>query len=364
MVVGSLSRRGGSTGVLGGLAAIRCEGMRHQDTREGASGCGPHATITFVPTLIPDRFVVGANLPWGRYGCDFGANAWQREGGLSANGTREQVSHALRLVADNGGTVVRWFAFCDGRAGLLLDERNHRTTLDGSVLGDLELAFELASRCGVRLLLSLFDFHWCLPPRLIQGVQLGGRRRWWARHNLRHALLQGVVAPVISRFDSHPALWAWEVVNEPEWVTWGCGGRDLRACLSRRRMCAFLDEAVAEIRRHAASPVTVGTATPAGFQLLADLPLDFRQLHWYDRLAPDGPWSTLVGPGRPPVLLGEFPSRASRLSGLEVMEAALGAGYVGALAWSMLAEDPWSDAEQVVSVTRAVLAASPGARQA
>lgn len=344
--------------MLGGLATIRCEGMRHQDTREGTRGCQPRGTIALVPTFATDGFVVGANLPWGRYGCDFGANAWQRQGGLSANGTRQKVNRALRMVADGGGTVVRWFVFCDGRAGLLLDESDQSARLEGSALVDIELALDLASQCGVRVILSLFDFHWCLPPRMTQGVQLGGRRRWWARPGLRRALLEGVVTPVVSRLASHPALWAWEVVNEPEWVTWGCGGRHLRACLSPTRMREFLADAVAEIRRHGAAAVTVGTATPVGLQLVAGLALEFRQLHWYDRLAP-GPWRHVREPGESPVLLGEFPSRESRLSGPEIVAAAYDAGYQGALAWSLLAGDRWSGDEQAVAALRSGIAASP-----
>ena len=32
----------------------------------------------------PDRFVVGANLPWIGYGTDVGSSAWYPQGGLSA----------------------------------------------------------------------------------------------------------------------------------------------------------------------------------------------------------------------------------------------------------------------------------------
>lgn len=287
--------------------------------------------------------MTGANLPWGRYGCDFGSNAWQREGSLRANGTRERISQALRQVSDGGGTVVRWFAFCDGRAGLRFDEELGRVQLDSSCLADLETALDLAEAAGLRLVLSLFDFHWCLPAREVRGVQLGGRRRWWIHHGRRMALLERVVAPVVERLSAHPALWAWEVVNEPEWVTWRFGGRDPRTCLSRARMREWLRDAVEVMRSSAQVRLTVGSATPKGLALVDDLGLDFRQVHWYDRLAPLGPWTDLKQGDSSPLLLGEFPSRGSQLSVETVLDVARGAGYLGALAWSMLAEDAWSD---------------------
>jgi hypothetical protein len=291
----------------------------------------------------PRAFVTGANLPWGRYGCDFGANAWQLEGGLRANGTRERISKALWLVSDCGGTIVRWFVLCDGRAGLRFDEELGRVRLDSSCLADLETALDLAEAAGVRLVLSLFDFHWCLPAREVRGVQLGGRRRWWTHRDRRMALLERVVAPVVERLSAHPALWAWEVMNEPEWVTWRLGGRDPRTCLSGARMREWLRDAVQVIRSSAQARLTVGSATREGLALVDDLALDFRQVHWYDRLAPLGPWTDVKGCDSSPLLLGEFPSRGSHLSVEAVLDVAQRAGYLGALAWSMLAEDAWSD---------------------
>ena len=45
-----------------------------------------------------------------------------------------------------------------------------------------------------------------------------------------------------------------------------------------------------------------------------------------------------------PLLLGEYPTRGSALSPPAIVEVARRAGYHGALAWSLLAEDSASDA--------------------
>src|SRR5690606_5971033 len=64
----------------------------------------------------PEPFSVGVNLPWRRYGCDFGTNAW-RIGGLTGHDAAP-IRRALEEAADAGATVVRWFVLCDGRAGI------------------------------------------------------------------------------------------------------------------------------------------------------------------------------------------------------------------------------------------------------
>lgn len=295
-------------------------------------------------------FVSGANLPWGRYGCDFGANPWQPSGGLSSNGTRARVESALDAIRDGGGRLVRWFIFADGRAGLRFDDASDRVEMDASLWRDLELALDLVSVRGLQLLPSLFDFHWCMPARVVNGVQLGGRRCWWAQADKRARLLEAVVGPVIERFATHPAIWAWEIANEPEWVTRGAGGRIVFGSLSRSSMRAWLRLAVAAIRARSTVPVTIGTATGKGLALVDDLGLDVLQLHWYDRLAPEGPW-TALSPVTP-TLLGEFPSRGSAWPVERVLELARAAGYVGALPWSMLAEDAWSDGPRAMEEAR------------
>jgi hypothetical protein len=68
-------------------------------------------------------FVLGANLPWIRYGGDFGANAWSPEGGLSTRpDDRQRALTVLLRLRDLGVTRVRWFFLCDLRAGVRFRE--------------------------------------------------------------------------------------------------------------------------------------------------------------------------------------------------------------------------------------------------
>jgi len=53
---------------------------------------------------VTDRagFVVGANLPWLRYGGDFGANAWSPQGGLASRGRDGGLDERLHLLRARG----------------------------------------------------------------------------------------------------------------------------------------------------------------------------------------------------------------------------------------------------------------------
>jgi hypothetical protein len=292
-------------------------------------------------------FTVGVNLPWIQYGGDFGANAWRPDGGVATEAARAVAARALGDIAAAGASVVRWFLLCDGRAGLVTDDRGRLTDLDARVLRDMDAALELAAASGVKIMFVLVDFHWCHRGRRLNGVDLGGRRRVLADRDARARLLDHVVVPIVSTFGSHDAVWAWDVINEPEWVTLGLGTLNPARAISRDAMKTFIADTAAAIRGVATQPVTVGLASARWLPLVASAPLDFYQVHWYDKLdrhAPlDRPVSQL-GADRP-VVLGEFPTRGSRVEAGEIVRLARAHGYAGAFPWSWMADDEATDRE-------------------
>ena len=86
--------------------------------------------------------------------------------------------------------------------------------------------------------------------------------------------------------------------------------------------------------------MTVGSAGVRWRDRYAGIGLDFYQVHWYDGLKHQPSLDTHVeelGFDRP-VLLGEFPTRGSKRTPDEILEAARGAGYSGAFYWSSAGE--------------------------
>jgi hypothetical protein len=293
-----------------------------------------------------EEFWLGANLPWLTYGCDFGANLWQPEGGVAQPGRRATLRVALERLAGQGTRAVRWFMLADGRAGIVESPEGRIESLDDHVFRDADAALEELERRGLQVIFVLFDFHWFMPRRVAEGVRLGGRSAVVTDADERRRLVERVVTPLVERYGRHRSILAWDVVNEPEWVTRGTWSLSRRWRVPRPLMRAFMREVVATIHGHASQLATVGSASARTLRLVQGLGLDVYQVHWYDRVERHAPLERPVsgfGLDRP-VILGEFPTRGSSRSPEEIVRAAREAGYAGALAWSALAGDEASDA--------------------
>lgn len=287
-------------------------------------------------------FILGANLPWVRYGGDFGANAWSPDGGLAARPSDQQRALDLLLrLAAHGVTHLRWFFLCDLRAGVRLADDGTPIELDQFVWRDVDAALGLARRAGVSLMPVLFDFHLCRPRRLVNGVRLGGHSRLVRHADLRSRLVDHVVSPLLSMYGRADEIAAWDLMNEPEWATFRVGTWNPVTAVSRTSMRTFIGELAARARAVARQPVTVGSASAATLDLVRGLGLDFYQPHWYDKFegrAPLARPASALGCDAP-VVLGEFPTSGSSRTPAELLALAERAGYAGAYFWSALADD-------------------------
>jgi hypothetical protein len=304
----------------------------------------PSATLGEAP-----GFFVGANLPWIDYGCDFGANAWQPDGGVARPLPRQRLRDTLAWLTDHGISLVRWFALCDGRSGLRWDAVGRRPRLDRYALVDADAALDELARAGVRVMLVLIDFRWVARAPTVNGVRLGGRRSTLSQPSARQHLLEHVFRPFLQHCGSSRSVAAWDIINEPEWATFGVGSQHPAATVGRGTMRAFIGETVALVHEVTPQPATLGLASARWLRLVKGLGLDFYQVHWYDPLERRAPLRTHVsqlGVDRP-VCLGEFPTRGSTRVPSEILAIADGAGYQGAFAWSAVATDRASDCAEL-----------------
>ncbi|MBN2345658.1 MAG: hypothetical protein JXO51_04645 [Candidatus Aminicenantes bacterium] len=292
----------------------------------------------------PLPFCTGANLPWLRYGGDFGANAWSPGGGVARAGERERLRRHLRELKGRGLDVVRWFLLCDGRAGI-------RFTPSGTPLGpgerlcaDIDAALEELAAAGMKAVFVLLDFRWFSKAVQINGVQVGGRGKVITNAYKQQRFRRRVLCPLFARCGRSPQILAWDIVNEPEWVTRGWGGGLRGPSVSFLAMRRFIRRTARLVHRHTGHLATVGLGNASGLPLVRGCGLDFYQVHWYER------WQESVPLERPvrdldldrPLLLGEFPTKNASRTPEEIVAAARSSGYCGALAWSWLAQDGFS----------------------
>ncbi|HKF25682.1 MAG TPA: hypothetical protein VKB24_06885, partial [Candidatus Acidoferrum sp.] len=165
-------------------------------------------------------FFVAVNYPWLAYGCDFGRSPWG-ESGISLAQNRNTVAADFARIASAGVSVVRWFLLGDGRSGIRY-ENGIPAAPDELLFTDVAAALALASQAEVRICFSLFDFLWLQTPfdeskNQDTAADFPGRNALQFAGG-REALLARVLIPLFREFRGHPALFAWEIVNEPEWA--------------------------------------------------------------------------------------------------------------------------------------------------
>jgi len=285
----------------------------------------------------------------------------------------------LRHLAALGISVIRWFILGDGLAYgtgpdaprpdrlAMRDEAAWRfgppaLTLEFQEHFEALLRGFAAQSAGphpIRLLPVLVDYKFCEPgtwpvgtedPALPQRVPdvgwvKGGRVE--AITTNRRRFIDQVLRPLLRLSSGYrDAIYAWDVFNEPEWVTngWHPDRRNDHP-VNEVEMRAFLEDSMSAIRQ-------AGFRSTIGFSVIETirqtrLYADINQFHHYT----DGSRSLERNPFDPrhPGIIGEFATstaedtwpelrrRGQRI--LERLRLAESQGYALALAWSFQATD-------------------------
>lgn len=289
-----------------------------------------------MPDFAPTGFALGVNLPWLHYAEDFGRFAGHHIG-VSDSETHKALELHFQQIRDCGVSVVRWFLFGDGRGGFLCDNGIARAP-DEYLFADMRAALELAERHRLRVCFSLIDYLWLQD-------HADKAHRHPHEHVLhfaagREAFLLHVLIPLFREFREHPALYAWEIANEPEWAIREFT-REPAAKLPFASFRAYADEIARAVHEFAHLPVTLGSARLMWLRAWAELPLDFLQAHFYPP-APGEPNIDLaqqlgsLANLKKPLWLGELPARDPSASGYSLRQAldlCREAGLCGAAVW-------------------------------
>jgi hypothetical protein len=329
-------------------------------------------------------FLHGCNYPWSTdghtiyYGLDFGANVWGSHLGVSTR--RGAIARDFAEMAALGFNVVRWFVFCDGRAGILYDDAGLPIGPDAHLFDDMDAALSIARDAGIQLVLVILDHRWMFDgvretiADPVSGMMLQARLPHGRAHVLltdrgHDALFERVLVPMLHRYgplgaraDLSNQVAAWEFMNEPDWTIeeWE---RDVSRHVARplpfetlARLVARFSDAVHE---HTSALATVGGGRARNLWAWDDeaLGLDVLQVHQYpDTRRPDrdddlfGTRAAALGVSRA-VILGEFPGNGPAqhpkdasppaVTLADYLDFALRGGYAGAWPWSFSGTDAY-----------------------
>ncbi len=244
----------------------------------------------------PFPFLFGCNYPWtlldsvSNYGRDVGVTPDGVHTGLSTR--RDLVANDFDAMRSLGLKVLRWFVFCDGRAGIRFDDRGMPAGLTEHAFADLDVAVELAARSDLLLIPVFFDYLWMfnrIENRDDRGnlvYSAPGHAEVMKSEAGRSALMDRVVLPVLDRYAASESIFAWEFMNEPDWVV---PGPDLDRTnvpdpIGFEEYCALVREAGVEVHARTSARYTLGTARAQSLVRWseADLGVDFLQVHAYE----------------------------------------------------------------------------------
>jgi len=313
------------------------------------------------PPFGPNRFLLGANIPWVHYGVDVGTSPWRPEGGLHAHAEDAALLRQVfeRLRAD-GVQTARFFLLADGRAGVRFAEDGTPEALDSAVFADIDVVLEAARGADIGLVLVLLDASWLGSQAVVEGCAVRGHSDTFRDPVKRTALLERVLRPILMRCADHPAVVAWEILNGADLAVTGLGptppprrglvgairrwlalpveSPEAAAQVSPEEMRAFLCDAVTLVRRHTRALATVSVTRWTGLPLVSGVGLDVYGVGWP---ADEAELRRAVSDLRldRPLLLSSFPGSHPSRSIKTLLDTARCAGYGGAFVWSVLRHD-------------------------
>jgi hypothetical protein len=289
-------------------------------------------------------FLAGVNYPWYNYGSDFGSNAWGHQG-VSKPEVQAAVAADFDFLKSKGVNTVRWFLLCDGRAGLSFDQNGLVAGVNPLFYDDLDAALAIAQAHGIKLILSLFDFHMLDDAQMVGGVQTGGRANLISDVQAADSLFANALQPILKKYGGNSNILAWEVMNEPEMgIDGGLHpvGFDAMYAFARR---------VAAAVHAGGGQVTLGSDRRGHVAQWKGVGLDLYQYHYYDYMSwlygedLNVPYASL-GLDKP-CILGEFPTKGAKFSVDTYLGTMRGDGFAGAFAWSLRATDNYTDFRSV-----------------
>lgn len=285
-----------------------------------------------------DPLLIGYNYPWAfnKYGLYFGPH--QREGEAVAPGPSYldkwtvYFRRNLQILKEQYGVqVVRIFLMCNmfswggvSKSGKWRPPK----TLDPKYLVDLHAMFDALQSEEMMVIPSFFDF-------MVGDVPLRdeGRFRVITDPGLSAVFFNQILEPFVDVGKQYGStVWAWEVINEPVWLTniiWPIDKSSHIPVMSREVLNRFLDEAIQRLStKHVLSTV--------GHRYFDDLKVlstgDVHQFHYYPAYK-QGVVVPLTDPSQLPqygsqtrAILGEFGASATHGDPWKELDGRDGAG--------------------------------------
>lgn len=326
------------------------------------------------------KFLTGVNQGWfsSAYAGDMGRNQfsgaelwhWPYTDPVTFDFTHPDPNPPAPLLSQQPGLVDQYFQLVQGvdvariwvferLEGLRFDQSNKVTGIDAELLTNLHKVLESAQAHGVKVYLCLLD-AWAVknqPPGGLPPARLPKYSEWNAtvRQIMKSVVespsdfVVNALTPLVNSVAAHPALYAIDLMNEPE------GMMSDTQVVSNAAMRGYISACCQAIRPAAKASIgCMKSSTARGF---SSLPLDFCDFHSYGQVASLSSYASSGYAGKP-CMVGECgftvsSSNVTTRAAKEVQVAedyvqmALAKGYSSCLVWN---RDFTSDANNAAIV--------------
>lgn len=305
--------------------------------------------------------LAGANLAWSdnsRFSSDFGAG----DGFGNADTNLIGFQAKFDEISRNGGNSARIWLHTTAQISPHIDPNGQTIALsrelsNQQVVDQMREVLDSAWDRGVLVTFSLFSFDMlCDHYQNDFGYTGSMLRNRIALTSGRQDYFDNALTPIVNGLKDHPALFAYEILNEPEGAYPDRQFCDTSFPITQVDAALFVNEAAALIHGLDANvKVTTSTHTDlfADFtnETLTSLDganpdgiLDFYELHWYEGWGRD-PFTTPKADYNldKPIIIGEFATYqalgTSSNPSEDAISAILSNGYAGAWPWSLATTD-------------------------
>jgi hypothetical protein len=198
-------------------ASVDAEGQEGAgaDSQEGtpADGCAEAGSSSTIPWNCGNFYLYGVNYPWLTYGTDFGS------GGFGHLANPDQVKADTATFANEGGHVLRWWLWVDGRYDPLFGSNGQATGLDPQFFSDLDTELQYVANNHIYLDLTLLDTSVLDAAQVVNGVQEGGHRALVTDPTVQQSFLDNALKPLLQHIAASAykdSVLAYDIMNEPE----------------------------------------------------------------------------------------------------------------------------------------------------
>jgi hypothetical protein len=323
-----------------------------------------NSSATQPPNTIPfngkNYYINGINVPWNAFGTDAGTHyEWGALYDPSFFTTFFQACQSY------GVNCVRLWIHCDGRSTPEFDDNGAVTGLDTNFLSDFDGILRIARENNVMVMPCLWSFDMTKDFTSTAGKYAGMHADLIKDTVKTRSYINNALIPMVKHLANTCNLFAWEVINEPEWSISGPGNTtQLVTAQEMVRFCAMIAEA---IHLNSTKMVTVGSAclkwhsmrqppaeahywSDSSFKAAYNKPqafLDFYQIHYYDWMYnADWGYDPFQATKTPaywkldkPTIIGEWPGMAGQYTVKQMVDNAYANGYAGIMPWSYNAKD-------------------------